>query len=71
MRWKKKIPKPKKARCVGEERTQYRFAIFPVLIGNEWVWWEQYKEIEVWAKNDPQRIHSRCSWHFSRKETIN
>lgn len=71
MRWKKKLSKPKKEPCVGETRIQHRFAFFPVLIRNEWVWLERYNEIEVWAKNDPQRIHSRCSWHFSYKETIN
>ena len=70
MRWKKKIRKPKKERSIGEERTQYLFAFLPTLIGKEWVWLERYKEIDVWMKNDPNRIISRCSWHYSRKETI-
>jgi len=71
MRWEKRTPKPKKKRCVGEERTQYCFAVLPVLIGGMWVWLERFKSIDVWLEDDPNRIVSRCSWHHARRETIN
>jgi len=48
MRWK---PKPPKRWYIGDKKIVTRFALFPIEIDGEWIWFEKYRVEKVWSHN--------------------